>query len=428
MTVDGSVRSLDFGPIAAPTATKTAAMLSVVIPALNEEDGIADIIQRIDAIRPELPPAGVSELEIIVVDDGSEDQTVEVVGRHPTVRLIQHPVNKGYGAAIKTGFSHARGDLLAFTDADGTYPPEHFPDLCRRLLAEEADVAVGSRRSGAESQMPPMRRLGNLIWSNLVSLTGNQRVHDPASGMRVVRRSALRRLYPLPDGLNFTPVMSTRAVHEELTVIEAPIPYAERIGDSKLSVVRDGTRFLKTIIWTALEYNPVRVLGFIGLGALGIAGLIALGFMALRIQGITTLGPLGVFTLFSALVLSVAGVSIFSLGATFNYLVSLFHNEPIHRGMFGRPIFDPPLDRHFGWFGLVGLGAGMLTGIASLVLSMNGWDITRLWFWLVCSALLSLVGLQLLISWIVMRILEELSEREMRIEREMGANWADPLV
>lgn len=428
MTVDSSVRSLDFGQIATSADTKTAAMLSVVIPALNEQAGIADIIQRIESIRADLPSAGVNELEIIVVDDGSDDGTAEIVGRHPSVRLIQHPTNKGYGAAIKTGFSHARGDLLAFTDADGTYPPEHFPDLCRRLLTEDADVAVGSRRSGAESQMPPMRRLGNVIWSNLVSLMGNHRVHDPASGMRVLRRSALRQLYPLPDGLNFTPVMSTRAVHEELTVIEAPIPYAERIGDSKLSIVRDGTRFLKTIIWTALEYNPVRVLGFAGLAALGIAGLIALGFTALRLQGITTLGPLGVFTLFTALVLSVAGVSIFSLGATFNYLVSLFHKEPIHRGMFGRPIFDPPLDRHFGWFGLAGMTAGLLTAIASLVLSMNGWDITRLWFWLVCSALFSLVGLQLFVSWVVMRILEELSEREMHIEREMDANWVDPLA
>lgn len=419
MTVESSVSSLEFRPFAATADAKTAACLSVVIPALDEEDGIADIIQRVESIRERLPAAGVDELEIIVVDDGSQDRTAEVVSEFPSVRLLRHSENRGYGAAIKTGFSHANGDLLAFLDADGTYPPERFPELCRRLLADGGDVAVGSRRSGAESEMPPMRRLGNLIWSNLVTLVGHKRVNDPASGMRVLRRSALRRLYPLPDGLNFTPVMSTRAVHEGLTVIETPIPYAERVGDSKLSVVRDGTRFLKTIIWTALEYNPVRVLGLIGVVALGIAGLIALGLMALRLQGVTALGPVGVFSLFSALVLSVAGVSIFSLGATFNYLVSLFHKEPIRRGMFGRPIFDPPLDRHFGWFGIVTMVAGLVVGLASVALSMNGWDITRLWFWLVCSALLSLVGLQLLISWIVMRVLEALSERDVRIEHEM---------
>ena len=79
----------------------------------------------------------------------------------------------GYGAAIKTGFNSAVGQLLAFTDADGTYPPERFPDLCRVALRDDADVVVGSRRSGERSEMPPLRRIGNFIWSNLVSAIGN---------------------------------------------------------------------------------------------------------------------------------------------------------------------------------------------------------------------------------------------------------------
>ena len=126
------------------------------------------------------------------------------------VQLVRHPVNSGYGAAIKTGFGRARGDLLAFLDADSTYPPEYFAELCQASCAAEADVVIGSRRSGAASQMPPVRRLGNLIWSYLVTVIGNYRVVDPASGMRVLRRECLPQLYPLPDGLNFTPVMSTR--------------------------------------------------------------------------------------------------------------------------------------------------------------------------------------------------------------------------
>jgi hypothetical protein len=249
---------------------------------------------------------------------------------------------------------------------------------------------------------------------------GNHRVADPASGMRVLRRSALPKLLPLPDGLNFTPVMSTRAIHEGLTVVEVPIPYHERAGRSKLSVVRDGTRFLKTIIWTVLEYNPVRVLGLIGLAALGLAGAIGLGLVVLRLQGTTRLGPWGVFSVFSALVLGVAGVSIFSLGVTFNYLVALFHQQPVRLGLFGRPIFDPPLDRHFGWLGgLVALG-GVALGGMSLALGLQGWEMPRLWLWLVGSALLILVGLQLVISWILMRVLEALSERQVRIGEEMG--------
>ena len=229
-------------------------VLSVVIPAYNEADGIAAIMERVLAVRPELAAVGV-DLELVVVDDGSADRTAEIVAACPGARLVRHPTNRGYGAALKTGFNAARGDLLGFLDADGTYPPESFPDLCREALAG-ADLVVGSRRSGAESEMPVVRRVGNLLWSNLVTLLGNHRVVDPASGMRVFRREALERLYPLPDGLNFTPVMSTRCIHEELKMVEVPIPYRERVGHSKLSVVGDGTRFLHSIVWTALSYNP----------------------------------------------------------------------------------------------------------------------------------------------------------------------------
>jgi hypothetical protein len=400
--------------------------LSIVIPAYNEEVGIADIVVRVRSVLPALQEVGVDDLELIVVDDGSADRTAEVAAAFPFVRLVRHPVNRGYGAAIKTGFSHAHGELVAFTDADGTYPPERFPDLCRVALDEHADIVVGSRRSGRHSEMPRVRRVGNFIWSNLVSVLGNHVVADPASGMRVLRRSALEQLYPLPDGLHFTPVMSTRAVHESLRVVEIPIDYKERLGRSKLSVVRDGTRFLATILSTSLEYNPVRMFGLAGLAALGMAAAIALGVLALRLQGVTALGPWGVFGLFSALVLSVAGVSLFSLGATFNYLVSLFHRRPVRQGLFGTPVFRQPLESHFGWMGALAEIVGLLTGLISLGLSISGWDITRLWFWMVGSALLVLVGLQLVMSWVLIRVLERLSARDARIGEELrrADEWA----
>jgi hypothetical protein len=394
--------------------------LSVVIPALNEEDGIGAIIERIEAVRLALVEVGVEGLEIIVVDDGSHDRTPEIAAAYPNVRLLRHTTNRGYGAAIKTGFNNARGELLAFTDADGTYPPERFPALCRVALEQDADVVVGSRRSGEHSEMPRVRRVGNFIWSNLVSVIGNHRVADPASGMRVVRATALRHLYPLPDGLNFTPVMSTRCVHENLKVIEVPIPYKERLGRSKLSIVKDGSRFLKTILWTSLEYNPVRVLGLVGVTALGLAAAAALAIAVLRLQGVTQLGQWGAFSVFATLVLAVVGVSIFSLGATFNYLVSLFRREPVRQGLFGRPLFKRPLDQHFGWLGLIAGISGLVIAGGSLGLSLGGaWEITRLWFWLLISAMLLLVGLQLAVSWILMRVLETLSVREVRIDEEM---------
>ena len=393
--------------------------LSVVIPAYNEEDGIEAIVERMLAVREPLAVFGM-DLELIVVDDGSCDRTAEITRRYDGLTLVCHERNAGYGAALKTGFALAHGQWLGFLDADGTYPPEHFPQLCQAALEQKADLVVGSRRSGAESEMPLARRVGNLLWSNLVTLLGNHRVTDPASGMRVFRHEVLERLYPLPDGLNFTPVMSTRAIHEGLKIVEVPIPYRERFGRSKLSIVRDGTRFLNSIIWTALNYNPVRPLGLLGLAAMGIAGAIGLGLVTARLSGITQIGPLGACALFAALVLAVAGISIFSLGATFNYLVSLFHRRPVRQGLFGRPIFDPSLDHHFGWLGLISLACGLSIGAASLIFGLRGWPVSRLWLYFLGSAMFTLMGVQLVISWLQMRVLEELSWRDTLAQNDLG--------
>ena len=237
-----------------------------------------------------------------------------------------------------------------------------------------------------------------MVFAGLISLISRQRITDSASGMRVFRREALEKLYPLPDGLNFTPIMSTRALHEDVRMVEVAIPYSERVGRSKLSVVRDGTRYLQTITWTALNYNPVRILGGLALALLGLAGLIFLATVVARLSGTTSVGPLGAFALFTMLVLAVTGVSLFNLGATFNYLVALAHQRPVKQGLFGKPIFDPPLDRHFWWMGLSGMGLGLLVGAGSLVLALNGWPGGRLWFYYLFSALLFLVGVQFLIS------------------------------
>jgi glycosyltransferase involved in cell wall biosynthesis len=393
-------------------------MLSVVIPAYNEEAGIANIVERVLAVQTALLDINI-DLELIVVDDASSDRTADIVrDGYPEVRLVQHNPNQGYGAALKTGFHVAEGDLLGFLDADGTYPPESFPELCVEIR-KGADVVVGSRRSGAVSDMPVVRRVGNFIWSNLVSLLTHHRVMDPASGMRVFRREALSVLYPLPDGLNFTPVMSTRTVHEGLKLSEIPMPYMEREGSSKLSVVEDGLRFLRTILWTSMYYNPARILGGIGFSLFMLGALIALVLIAIRFSGVTTLGPWGVASVYSALLLCVAGFDLFALGATFNYLVALYHKDVIQTGLFGKPIFDPPLDRHFWWMGMLSILGGLgLCGV-SLVLGVSGWSIDRLWLYLLAGSMLILLGLQLIIFWIVMRVLEELSKRESIIQDDL---------
>ncbi len=398
--------------------------LSVIIPAYNEEKGIVQIVQRVLAIREPLARAGIHDLEVIVVDDGSRDRTAEIVAGMNGVNLIRHRVNRGYGAALKTGFAKARGELIGFLDADGTYPPEFFPRMCEEAL-NGCELVIGSRMAGSESKMPLTRRIGNLFFATLLTLMGRQRVSDSASGMRVFRREILERIYPLPDGLNLTPVMSTRAIHEGIRMAEVPIPYSERVGRSKLSVFRDGSIFLQSMIWTVLTYNPVRILGMIGLGGVSVAILVGLGLVVARLSGITRLGPWGVAALFGALVSGVIGVSVFALGTTFNYLVSLFYKRPIRQGLFGTPLFSTPLEHHFGWMGLIVVGLGLLLGSVSLVLGLKGWEIARLWLYLHGSASLILVGVQLIIYWILMRVLEELNRRDELIQNDLGIRAED---
>lgn len=399
-------------------------VLSVVIPAYNEEHGIAEIASRVLSVGPALKKVGVDRLELLVVDDGSRDRTAEVAHKLADVTLIRHPKNRGYGAALKTGFSKASGELIGFLDADGTYPPEYFPQLCQVAL-DGADLVIGSRMAGEESKMPVTRRVGNFFFANLLSVLSHQKVTDSASGMRVFKREILRQVYPLPDGLNLTPVMSTRALHEGVNIKEVPIPYSERVGRSKLSVIRDGSIFMQSMLWTVLSYNPVRILGLLGLGGLGVASIVFLWILYIRfINGVTVLSPWGVAVLFLALISTITGVNLLALGITFNYLVALFYKTPIRQGLFGKPIFKTPLDRQFGWMGLAAIFSGPAVALTALALGAQSWEIGRLWFYMVGSAMIFLVGVQLVVYWLLLRILEELSQREMLTQQDIGLGEA----
>jgi len=392
--------------------------LSVVIPALNEEDGIANIIERVLSIKEALAQVGVEALELIVVDDGSTDRTPEVIASYPEVVLLRHPVNRGYGAAIKTGFREAKGNLLAFLDADGTYPPEWFPQLCVPAL-NGADLVIGSRMAGADSEMPLVRRIGNTVFATLVSIISNRRVTDSASGQRVLRSDVLPVLYPLPDGLNFTPVMSTRAMHEHINVVEVAIPYKERVGRSKLSVVRDGFRFLNSILITALTYNPTRLLGMAGASLVGL-GILSSFWRTIRRSPAKREDSLLV-SWFAGLVLAAAGMYIFSVGALFNYIVSLFHKRPVRQGLFGRPLFRKPLEEYFGW---LGLGTAASGGLLYSLYIWRRWGKPRNevapWFVPATSTVLVLTGLQLFTSWLLTIVLSELSSRDAKTESDLG--------
>ena len=187
--------------------------LVIVIPALNEEDSIAAIIERALRARDTIVATSpVTAVAITVVSDGSTDRTAEIASRYrDAIKLIVFEQNKGYGAAIKAGWAASDAELLAFLDADGTCDPELFASFCRIMQEEQADIVLGSRLN-ANSQMPLIRRLGNEVFASILTAFSSKVVRDTASGMRVVRRSSLPELLPLPDGLHFTPAMSARAL------------------------------------------------------------------------------------------------------------------------------------------------------------------------------------------------------------------------
>lgn len=393
--------------------------LSIVIPAYNEEGAIRAVLDRVRAVGPALQEAGLREWEVIVVDDGSRDRTAEIVAAYPEVRLIRHPVNRGYGAALKTGFAHARGEWLAFLDADATYPPEVLPELYRIACAARADLVVGSRMGHADSEMPWVRRIGNWIFAFLLRVLGGTAVRDSASGMRLLRREVLERLYPLPDGLNFTPAMSARAIYENVRTIEVPIPYHERLGQSKLHPLRDGVRFLHAIVWTVMTYNPVRVFGMAGFG-LALAGL-ALGASAVLWPG-PQRWPFP--RLFAAVVLAALGLHLFAVGTLFNYIVSLFHKRPIRQGLFGRPLFRHPLEQRFLPLGGISIAAGVALYGWAVLARLTAPPFPAPWFVPAVSALAVVMGVDLLTAGILVRALAELSQRELRARQDLEARPA----
>ncbi len=232
---------------------------TIVIPALNEEQAIGNTLSDVLETRQQiLDQTPVSAVNVVVVNDGSTDRTQHIAESFEDITVIRFEKNRGYGAAIKAGFLADRAELVGFMDADGTLRAESWIPLLRKLFEDGADVVLGARLN-SESDMPLIRRAGNWMFARLIGLISGQPLTDCASGMRVIRRPSLRYLMPLPDGLHFTPAMSCNALLDKrVRIREVPVPYAERTGRSKLSVLRDGLRFLTIILLTGCFYHPLK--------------------------------------------------------------------------------------------------------------------------------------------------------------------------
>jgi glycosyltransferase involved in cell wall biosynthesis len=226
--------------------------VSIIVPAYNEEEGISTTLAdvRLAMSRQSM------EHEIIVVDDGSTDGTVDAVQRQEGVRLVQHHTNRGYGAAIKTGIRQARYDWIAIIDADGTYPPEAMPGLLEKI--DQCDMVVGARPSG---DVPAARRPAKWLLARLAEYLAETRIPDLNSGMRVFRKDlALSYFGILPSAFSFTITITIAFLSDHYLVKFVPIPYQRREGRSKIKPVQDTLNFMQLILRTIMYFNPLRVL------------------------------------------------------------------------------------------------------------------------------------------------------------------------
>jgi glycosyltransferase involved in cell wall biosynthesis len=222
---------------------------SIVIPAKNEEEGLAKVLPALRQLYP--------EAEVIVVDDGSTDTTAQVC-KDAGVKVISHPYSKGNGAAIKTGARAARGDFIVFMDGDGQHDPADIERLLYKV-EEGYDLVVGAR-SGLSAQASIARWSANSMYNRLASWMVNREIPDLTSGFRCVnRRKLLDFLYLLPNGFSY-PTTSTMAFFRAgYSVGFVPITVSSRLGNSHINVLRDGVRFFLIIFKIGTLYSPLKV-------------------------------------------------------------------------------------------------------------------------------------------------------------------------
>ena len=228
-----------------------------MIPAYDEEDGIEGVIDRLSALD-----LG-TDVEILVVNDGSKDGTGAVLERlkekYSKLRTIDHGWNRGYGAALKTGFEAARTEVVVITDADGTYPEDRIRDLLNYIDAG-AEMAIGSR-TGANVNIPLIRRPAKSCLRLLASFLAGTRIPDLNSGLRAFRRDFVLRYRPiLPSGFSFTTTITLAGLTNDHRVEYVKIDYAPRKGSSKIRPIRDTLGFTSLILRTILYFNPMKVL------------------------------------------------------------------------------------------------------------------------------------------------------------------------
>lgn len=280
-------------------------LLSIVIPAKNEAASIGKVVS---AAREAWPDA-----EVIVVDDGSSDNTGEVAAE-AGASLVTHPESLGNGAAVKAGARVAQGDIIAFMDGDGQHDPKELDGLLQKL-DEGYDMAVGARDSGSHANVG--RLFANGFYNGVASFLTGRRIPDLTSGFRVARARLFKEfLYLLPNGFSYPTTITMAFLRSGYPVTFEPIKAAKRVGKSHIRPIHDGVRFFVIIFKIATLYSPLKI--FLPISALFfLTGAAYYGY---------TYATEGRFTNMSMLVIS-ASVIVFLIGLISEQITALTYSK-----------------------------------------------------------------------------------------------------
>ncbi|MHB9034195.1 MAG: glycosyltransferase family 2 protein [Anaerolineae bacterium] len=226
--------------------------LTILLPAFNEQEALGPVLDGILAVMAPLQLAW----ELMVLDDGSTDDTALVCARYPQVRVVSHDRNRGNGAARTTGVKAARGKFVLMVDADGTYPPDAIPQMLEE--AKTADMVIGSRTT-EKGTLKMLRSLAKNLIRWLASYMTQTRIPDLNSGMRIIRRDLVPQFFPiLPTTHSWVSTITMAFLSSGYTVKWMPIAYFKRIGKSTFHPIRDTYNYLTLVVRTIMYFNPLR--------------------------------------------------------------------------------------------------------------------------------------------------------------------------
>lgn len=279
--------------------------LTIIVPVYNEEKSIRSSVQELTGVAETIRKDGI-QTEIIFVNDGSTDQSrdmLEETCKDTGCIVIHHALNRGYGAALKTGVHNSKHDTLCIVDADGTYPFGKIPQLLEQHYRDGNDMVVGARVN-KDVNISWIRRPAKWFLTVLASFLSGVKIPDLNSGLRIMRKTVVEKyLRLLPNGFSFTSTITLAMLTNAYNVSYVPIDYYKRKGNSKIKPIQDTLNFIQLILRMVLYFDPLKI--FLPIGV----PMILFGFLYILYQVIVfrDIGTVSV-------IISLAGIELLAIG------------------------------------------------------------------------------------------------------------------